>query len=308
MNCDLSHAHAIPAWLERRTPLIIMSNDQPRTSLRNVDIVCRPHMNHHATGSESLYIRGKKLHTNELLILALLAVPFIIAIATTFWDRFLLEQTISCSEDPDVHCFPLAIHPATNSDLNISSNTARITDCSIWITGNISKNVTFRCFKCVNRFKDAIGAVGGLITIFNLSIKLVIALFLFITTHSIKLLMCFKCINLCTPNCAKAAFKCIRVFLGLTLAAVESLVASYLGYFYIAHKFSSSSLTDHKSIVYNIIDNINEPLGLFGIVTTSLLLPLEEYNIDVGKRRDYDNIEGQNLLGNTNTDEASSSV
>ena len=24
VNCDLSHAHAIPAWLERRTPLIMI--------------------------------------------------------------------------------------------------------------------------------------------------------------------------------------------------------------------------------------------------------------------------------------------
>ena len=82
-----------------------------------------------------------------------------------------------------------------------------------------------------------------------------------------------------------------RIFLGLMLAVVEISFTFCLGHFYTAHKFSFSSLTDHKGTAYSIIDNINEPLVLFGIVTTSLLLPLEEYNIDVGKRRGYDNIE-----------------
>ena len=39
LNCNLLHVHAIPAWLEQKNHTI-MSNDQPRTSLRSYLMTC----------------------------------------------------------------------------------------------------------------------------------------------------------------------------------------------------------------------------------------------------------------------------
>ena len=247
-------------------------------------------------GVKSLYIHGIELHTNELLMLSVVAVPFIITIATTFWDRFLLKQTISCTEDPDVYCFPLAIPPTTNSDLNITSGTTRITDCSKWMTSDISMNVTFRCFECVNNLEDAFAALGGLITIFKLAIKLGITALIQFTQCIVKMLMCC-CID--TSESAINKFKYTRITLGLILAAVEIVLAFVLGISYAQHRLSHGSLIDHESTIYIVFDHINEPLVLFGIVTTSLLLPLEEY-IDVGERKGYSKVKGKDIQGNIN--------
>jgi hypothetical protein len=241
-------------------------------------------------GTETLYIRANKLETNEVLVLAAVTVPFLIAIVTTFWDRYALEETYSCSEDPQIHCFPLAILPTTNDDLNITHFTPKISDCSKWITSDISANVTFRCFKCVNNLQDASAALGGLLSIFKVAIKIGFAALLFITKQLIKLLIrcsskcskCFKCIP-DPDNC----FKCIRICFALVLAICEVCIGIGIGVSYAQHWLSYGTLTDHKSPQYKVFENFNEPLVVLGIVTTSLLLPLENY-VPVQRKEKYE--------------------
>ena len=45
------------------------------------------------SGVNTLHIRGHELETNEVLVLAAITVPFFVAIVTTFWDRFSLEES-----------------------------------------------------------------------------------------------------------------------------------------------------------------------------------------------------------------------
>ena len=231
-------------------------------------------------GTEELYIRGKKLEINEVLVLAAVTVPFLIAIVTTFWDRFSLEETYVCTEDPQIHCFPLAIPPTTDEALNISrDSTPKISDCSKWVTSDISAKVTFRCFKCVNNLHDAFAALGGLMSIFKVAIKMGFASLLFITkccTHC-KCSKCCKCCRCPPHDKARFYFKWIRICFALILALFEVGLGFTIGASYARHWLSYGTLTDHKSIIYKVFEILNEPLVVLGIVTTSLLLPLENY-------------------------------
>lgn len=245
-----------------------------------------------ASGVQTLYIRGNKLETNEVLILAMIVVPFIITVATTFWDRYWLRESYSCTEDPGIYCFPQAIPPTTNSDLNISYDTPKIKDCSVWMTDTISSNVTFRCYQCVHDSEGAFAALGGLVTVFK-----------FITKGGISLLIILtgKLIAMCSQphsyNTIKMCFKCVRITFAVLFACVEISIAFALGVSYAQHRLSYGYLANHTSIQYQVFDHLNEPLVAVGIFTTSLFLPLEEFTI--ARRRSiingYDRLDMKNF-------------
>ena len=260
------------------------------TEMRNASCACEHHPEIINKGTETLYIREKKLETNEVLVLAAVTVPFLVAITTTFWDRYSLEETYSCTEDPEIYCFPLAIAPTTNADLNITHSTPKISDCSIWMTSDISANVTFRCFKCVNNLQDAIAALGGLLSIFKVVIKMGFAILLGITSLFIKLLICCKC-TCCPPEKARFHFTWIRIGFAVILAVIEVIIGFIIGSAYALHLLTNGTLTDHDKIEYKIFEHLNEPLVVLGIVTTSLLLPLEKY-VPIQKKENYNTVSG----------------
>ena len=259
------------------------------TEMQNASCACKHKPEYEITneGTETLYIRGRKLETNEVLVLAAVTVPFLVAIVTTFWDRYSLEETYSCTEDPEIHCFPLAIPPTTNDALNITHPIPKISDCSKWITSDISANVTFRCFKCVNNLQDAFAALGGLLSIFKVAIKIGFAVLLGVTTGLINLLICCKC----PPDKARPCFRWIRICFALLLAAFEVGFGLTIGTAYAQHWLTYGTLTDHKSKEYKVFELLNEPLVVLGIVTTSLLLPLENY-VPVEKKENYEKLSG----------------
>ena len=202
-------------------------------------------------------------------------------------DFHLKNHNYGCTEDPDIHCFPLAIPPTTNLDLNISRNaTPEITNCSMWTTGDISPYVTFRCFKCVNDLQIALAALGGLLSIFKIAIKLVFALLLFITRKSI-----IKNEQQFPSEKRKKCFKCLRICIALLLAAAESSFGIVIGVAYAKHWLSIGTLADHKSTLYKVFEILNEPLVVIGVVTTALLLPLENYATISGEQG-YEIIDG----------------
>ena len=275
------------------------ANELTTNEMQNASCTCQQKSDNEVAnkGTKELYIRGNKLETNEVLVLAAVTVPFLIAIVTTFWDRFSLEETYSCTEDPQIYCFPLAIPPTTNQDLNISHSTPKISDCSKWVTSDISANVTFRCFKCVNNLQDAFAALGGLLSIFKVAIKMGFVILLFITKLLINLLICCKCYKCCKciaePDKARFCFKWIRICFAVILALCEVVIGCAIGTSYAQHWLSYGTLTDHQSIQYKVFEILNEPLVVLGIVTTSLLLPLENY-VPIQKKENYKELDGGN--------------
>lgn len=116
------------------------------------------------------YIHGKRVKYRDATMLALMALPFIILLATTFWDRLLFKESTNCDhKNENVFCFPQAKPPYTNKDLGISVYDQKIYDCDKW---NDSSRITFICFETVIDFGGALAAVGGLITVFKVTTRL----------------------------------------------------------------------------------------------------------------------------------------
>ena len=258
------------------------------TEMQNASCTCKhgePEITN--SGIEPLYIHGNKLETNEVLVLAAVIIPFLVAIVTTFWDRYSLEETYSCTEDPEIYCFPLAIAPTTNDELNISHHSPKVNDCSIWTTSGISANVTFRCFKCANNLQDALAALGGLLSIFKIAIKMGFFVLLFITAKFIKLMVYCRC----SPQNVRLYFKRIRIFFVLLLTGLEASFGLAIGVAYARHRLTYGTLTDHNSSAYKLFEHLNEPLVVIGIIITSLLLPLENY-LPVQEKANYERLSG----------------
>ena len=266
-------------------------------------------------------------------MLAVVGIPFLVLIATTFWDRFYLEETDICNhKNVNVHCFPKAIPPLTNEDLGISILDNRIDNCDKWN----NNNVTFICFEVVNDFGRALADVGGLFTVFKVATKLAATIINSLagilvnfmrkdanggqtdnqnrgTTngncyhikrffHCIMRFFCKKthyrtqstcanristCIRTCIQKiscrcsiCPKGSYvKFGRQMIALALTIIEMAVAVIIICFYVKHPESIGSISHHNTLGYKIFHYLNRPLIIFGMVTTSLFLPLEDYYV-----------------------------
>ena len=144
----------------------------------------------------------------------------------------------------------------------------------------------------MNNFQDAFAALGGLLSVFKVAIKLGFTILLFITKQLIKLLICYKCCKcIAEPDKARFCFKWIRICFALFLALSEVGLGFTIGASYAKHQLSYGTLTDHKSIKYKVFEILNEPLVVLGVVTTGLLLTLENY-IPTQKKENYKELSG----------------
>lgn len=118
-------------------------------------------------------IRGVQLGHTEVSFLFLLIVSFLLLAGVTAWDVFFLEETYVCSEELSIYCFPLDIdNAAVDFEINFTeAQEHRITNCSFWESEELSGRVTLLCFHWVLNSKAILSMVGGLLTIFVLSMK-----------------------------------------------------------------------------------------------------------------------------------------
>ena len=135
---------------------------------------------------QTLYIRKNSMTYADVTILAMVTLTFLLVIFTSFWDRFWIDESNNCVIDPETYCYPIPIHPESRASLNIpESANRRIDNCSMWQDLNTAGKITFRCFKFAYNLGDALGAVGGLTTIFTVTTRL-------ITRMMITLAKCIK--------------------------------------------------------------------------------------------------------------------
>ena len=260
--------------------------------------------NEKIAGVPVFYIRGKKLKHREVNVLAIVAVPFIILIATTFWDRFWFNETYSCIDNSDhIYCFPQANSPYTNEDFNITRHDSKIDNCKKW-----NDSVRFICFEIVKNYGEALGDVGGLYTVFKVTTKVGATVIISVagilcstkqngdnnsTRTNIK--RCLRCIfqfgrasdnnyslftehlpeyHCCSKRGEKSYSKIIRQLFAISLSMGEIVFALAIVIQYARHQ---PSLTHHDSLLFTVYKSLNIPLMIFGIVSTSLLLPLEKF-------------------------------
>ena len=220
-------------------------------------------------GLPKLYIRNKLLTPYEANVLALLIITFGILIAVTAFDLFFLDITHTCSENPKIYCFlinltNLALN-GSESDLNITNE--RITDCQYyWNNENIS--ATFLCFRWAYKSEITSGAVGGLITIFRITVMITTGLFIG---------CCEKAIE--NPSKRDRNMFWIHIFRNLLALIVGCVEVTFAITFALTVQASLNSEEDSGSDMLGLLfqKHGNQVILIFGILGTCLLLPVEEY-------------------------------
>lgn len=243
-----------------------------------------------------LYIQNVRLRYMDITILAMVSLTFILAAFTTFWDRFWLDKSYICKADQAIYCFPVS---SSNSNSNNFSS-GLIVNCSLWNALSDEMKVTFTCFQYKYKLGEALGAVGGLITIFFITTKIGAKVM-------IKCAMCLfdenryvpkekKCRMLCCAIrrkmfCCGRSSKCCdkcehkwttRVIIATLLSTLEVLVSLTVGILYILD-ISKDDLVDkiftsgHHEEAIAVFTNLNKLLLPLGVLSTSLLLPFEYY-------------------------------
>ena len=229
-------------------------------------------------GMPILYIRNVKLSQREVSSLAILIMTFGLLAAITAWDSYFLNESYLCSEEPEIYCFPVprALGRDAYDALNLSRfNEYRIYNCSYWMSNNVSSRIAFLCFQWVFDSKAAISDVGGLLTMFLITMKI---------TSSGSLTFLNWAIKQCSKKLSQGEVKeihlqkAVKIFKnGRNIAAgVTTFLELSFGFILILITSFAASRNDIKPITF-FYRHGNEMLLVFGIFSTLLFLPLEKY-------------------------------
>ena len=113
------------------------------------------------------YINNEKVHWIYRLMFGAYVIGFILFSATVFWDVFLLEESNNC-DDTTIDCFA----QVADNDSSFSP----VKDCSVY--EDYGSNVTFICYTFVYSFGPALAAMGGLLTMIKIVMKIISVVFL----------------------------------------------------------------------------------------------------------------------------------
>ena len=231
-----------------------------------------------------LYIRNMELSSCEVSHLALLFFTFILLTNVTSWDLFFLDESYVCSESPNVSCFPIPKDPLlglTTDGMEVGVDFSeihkqRITNCSFWNSDSISSQVTFMCFHWVFNSDATISAFGGLLMIFVLTVKIVVAALITLSEAVIGKVTQWngEWINVFTGFRFRIGdgLKAIRLTI-LVLVALFELTFGLLltiGYVRVQGKHANGLLMFYRNLG-------NQVLLSIGLLSIFLLLPFEKY-------------------------------
>ena len=234
-------------------------------------------------GITRLFFHGKEIGLRDVSKLSLLILTFGLLAAVTAWDTYFLDKSFICTERPDINCFPVSYSDFVNSTNLTNAQKHRITNCSYWTSEEMSGLVTFQCFRWVFDSKSTISAIGGLLTLFVITVRI-------LSSSSLACLswMIQKCSRRSRHNrhpevgefhqvdyskSIKYLGK-IRKLIVIPIAVFEGLFGTTL---VILTFLAETGINDNViSFFYTYGSQL---LLIFGIFTTFLLLPLEEYAI-----------------------------
>ena len=124
----------------------------------------------------TLYIRDKKLTYGAIMVLSMLTVTFGILTLSSAVNLSLIRITHVCSKDPNIYCYPQLIREANETivrQFNIIININEpILDCAFWDSEGVSNQVTFACFQFIYNVEAFLATIGGLLTIFTITMKI----------------------------------------------------------------------------------------------------------------------------------------
>ena len=203
-----------------------------------------------------LYIRKTRLSYQAIELLTIIIASFFILALNSSLNASVLQVTQICSEDPKIHCYPVAIDPNDTIQNNITYS-EEITDCAFWNSEGISSRVTFLCFRYKLSFDTFFTVFGGLTVVFTLTMKIASGTLLFVAEKR-------------TYCCSIECFTRARI-----ITATITLLAEYIIIF-ISLSFDINSY--QEGTLLNALQKISPRVALvIGIVSTTLWLPWETY-------------------------------
>jgi hypothetical protein len=216
----------------------------------------------------TLYIRNKKLTYGAIMVLSMLIVTFGILTLSSAVNLSLIRITHVCSEDPSIYCYPQLISEANATAIrqfNIIINVNEpILDCAFWDSEGVSSLVTFACFRFVYNVEAFLATIGGLLTIFTLTMKV---------STGILLRLNESC-NCCIGGWVNGKHT-IRAILAVAASVIEVALAAMCFAFGTSGLLADSE--GNSTLLRFIAKNAVEALIIFGVVATLLWLPWEKY-------------------------------
>ena len=220
-----------------------------------------------------IYIRHKSLSSFEVTILSTLVFTFALLVGITAFDIYFLDVSYACSDDTSFSCFVLPVNVSANkTELGITNK--RIDSCSPWENNNISDQVYVVCYKWIYNFKGVTVAVGALLTLFQLTVKAATSIF-------ISLNDCLWKAEICGITLTNQNLKLIRKAVIVLVFVIEMVI------FITVVTLTLSHLTggENNKIVKYLSEHGNQVLLMFGIISTCLLLPIEDYAQDSAQQQ-----------------------
>ncbi len=213
-------------------------------------------------------LHKRKLSYEATMVLFTLIAAFWILALGSALDLTLLSVTYTCSEDPQIDCYPQLIAGVNDTGLNISISEP-IQDCSFWNSKGVSDRVTFVCYQFIFNVELFLAVVGGLLALFIYTTKTTIALFLFLTVH---------CLCGSTNTKIMCSCKIVRIIVVMITSLIEialAILCLVLG----VTGTTVDNTEDTPELMFISI-HASEVLVAFGIVVTLLWLPWEQYTSD----------------------------
>ena len=213
----------------------------------------------------TLYIRNKKLSHGDILVLSVLIISFGVLTLISAVNLSLLRVTHVCSEDPHIDCYAELIDGANDTivtSFNISIDTSEpLSDCSFWNSEGVSSQVTFTCFQFVVNIEAFIAAVGGLLQVFLITMKVLTGIFLTLNEC---------CSSESCDNSIRNFFRCIAALFATLFEVILAITCIVL-----VQKGTINM--DNPLLLKYFSIYASDFLIFFGVFATLLWLPWEDY-------------------------------
>lgn len=216
-----------------------------------------------------IHFLGKTKMVNEHAMI--LVVHCISAITITIFiviKMFLMNViTHACSTDMNIHCFPQILNENDSHLMPNISLQARTNDCSQWTHESFTDRITFLCFEFTYSIEGAIVALGGVLALFSPTMNVII-----FTFHKL-----YELAKKCSCNKVLHWFQLI---IGIVCILVEFLLVflvTITGGIAMANTDEFFMNTVPERVAMFFISHGIVIIFIFGIVSTSFLLPWDMY-------------------------------
>ena len=221
-------------------------------------------------GVSKLYLRNKALSHREVSAFAVITFTFGLIVLVAVWNLVLQETTMSsCAVEAGTSCFPLLSDNSSTADLTISTDQP-VLDCSYWKSDDVSNFVEgFRCFQLRFDLIVVLSRFGGLLSIMLLVLRIAFSLALAIIDTFFETFVQ-------SPDEKQSWYKTKKLNSLVGTVKTGRIILAFITYFIeigmivvIQRRFTSSP---NIQIGFEIV-------LVVGLLTSCLLLPLEEYSL-----------------------------